>query len=371
MHVKTKGPNPLLPNNLTNMFMMDKEWSEANNAAKVQDFKNKEENFAVRNANGTGPVRARLARAGREDRDEAQRRLLGQAATVPLEITEIIYTPIKADATRIAALLSGEVDFVQDVPVQDIERLKSTPNLARHDRAREPHHLPRHGRRLAGSEVRQRQGQEPVRGQAGAAGHEHGDQPRRHPARRDARPVGAGGRDRAAVRERLHQGTRQRPPTDVARAKALLAEAGYRHGFQVTLNCPNDRYVNDEGICQAVVGMMGQIGIKVNLVSQSKTLHFPLCRRTRRRRSSTCVGWGVPTFDSEYIFSFLYHTRDAKFGSWNALRYSNADLDRKIESLSSEIDAQKRNATIARDLEDRAGARRSTCRSTTRRSPTP
>jgi peptide/nickel transport system substrate-binding protein len=55
VHVKTKGPNPLLVNNLTNTFMMDKGWTEKNNAAKVQDFKNKEENFSVRNANGTGP----------------------------------------------------------------------------------------------------------------------------------------------------------------------------------------------------------------------------------------------------------------------------------------------------------------------------
>jgi peptide/nickel transport system substrate-binding protein len=93
--------------------------------------------------------------------------------------------------------------------------------------------------------------------------------------------------------------------------------------------------------------MLGQIGIKANLVSQSKTLHFPLIQKNPPETEFFLVGWGVPTFDSEYIFSFLHHTRDAKFGSWNALRYSNPDLDRKIEALSSETDTAKRNAAIA------------------------
>jgi peptide/nickel transport system substrate-binding protein len=137
------------------------------------------------------------------------------------------------------------------------------------------------------------------------------------------------------------------PTPDVNRAKAMLAEAGYPQGFQITLNCPNDRYINDEGICQAVVGMLGQIGIKTNLVSQSKTLHFPLVQKNPPETEFFLIGWGVPTFDSEYIFSFLYHMRDAKFGSWNALRLSDTELDKKIESLSSETDAAKRNGMIA------------------------
>jgi peptide/nickel transport system substrate-binding protein len=125
VHVKTKGPNPLLVNNLTNTFMMDKEWSEANNATKPQDFKNKEENFAVRNANGTGAFM--LVSREPDVRTVLKRNdnYWGKGSEVPLEISELIYTPIKSDATRVAALLSGEVDFVQDVPVQDIERLKA------------------------------------------------------------------------------------------------------------------------------------------------------------------------------------------------------------------------------------------------------
>ncbi len=101
----------------------------------------------------------------------------------------------------------------------------------------------------------------------------------------------------------------RRPATDVNAAKKLLADAGYPNGFSVTLHCPNDRYVNDEAICQAAVGMWGAIGVKVNLVSQSKSIHFTLIQKNPAETEFYMVGWGVPTYDSHYIFSFMYHTR--------------------------------------------------------------
>ena len=131
VHIKTKGPNPLLPDYLTNLYMMDKEWAEANNTITVQDYKAKKDNFAVRNANGTGRLHAGVARAGREDRAQAQRRLLGQGPSFRSASPSITYLTIKSDATRVAALLSGEVDFVQDVPVQDIDRLREERRASR------------------------------------------------------------------------------------------------------------------------------------------------------------------------------------------------------------------------------------------------
>ena len=207
VHIKTKGPNPILVENLTYLLIMDKEWSEANNAAKPQDFKNKEENFAVRNANGTGP----FALVSREpDVKTVFKRNDGYwgRGEVPLEITELVLNPIKADATRVAALLSGEVDFVQDVPVQDIERLKSSPNLS--VTTGPENRTIFFGMDVGAPQLKiiRRQGQEPVRRVAGAAGDEHGDQPRGDPARRHAHAVGAGRRDRAPLRQRLHQGAR-------------------------------------------------------------------------------------------------------------------------------------------------------------------
>jgi peptide/nickel transport system substrate-binding protein len=137
------------------------------------------------------------------------------------------------------------------------------------------------------------------------------------------------------------------PKVDTDKAKALLKDAGYPDGFSVTLHCPNDRYINDEGICQAATAMLAKVGVKVNLMAQPKGPHFTLIQKNPPETEFYLLGWGVPTYDSHYIFSFLYHTRSGKDGTWNATRYSNPGIDQKIQSLTSEVVAAKRNATIA------------------------
>jgi peptide/nickel transport system substrate-binding protein len=135
------------------------------------------------------------------------------------------------------------------------------------------------------------------------------------------------------------------PEGDMDAARALMEEAGYADGFSVQLDCPNDRYVNDEAICQAAVGMLGQIGIDVNLNAQSKSLHFPLIQN--EETDFYMLGWGVPTYDSEYVFNFLVHSKGDERGSWNPTGFSNAELDEKIVSLASETDLDARNQTIS------------------------
>jgi peptide/nickel transport system substrate-binding protein len=135
------------------------------------------------------------------------------------------------------------------------------------------------------------------------------------------------------------------PPRDLDKARALMANAGYPDGFSVTLHCPNDRYLNDEKICQALVGMLGQIGIRVALEARSKTLHFPEIQRDEV--DFYLLGWGVQTYDSENILTFLYRTKGDRHGGWNGTRYSNPEIDAKIEALSEEADLDKRNAMIA------------------------
>jgi len=125
---ETNGPNPIMPNNLTNMFIMDKEWAEANNAVKVQDYEGGEDTFAAKNANGTGAYKLVSREPDVKTVLAANENYWGKGE-FPLEVTEIIYTPIQNAATRVAALLSGEVDFIQDVPVQDIERVNTTDGL--------------------------------------------------------------------------------------------------------------------------------------------------------------------------------------------------------------------------------------------------
>jgi peptide/nickel transport system substrate-binding protein len=126
----------------------------------------------------------------------------------------------------------------------------------------------------------------------------------------------------------------------------LLRDAGYAQGFAVSLHCTNDRYVNDEGLCAAIAGMLGQLGIRISPVTQPASTHFTQVRRAEF--DFYLLGWGVTTFDSEYIFSLLYHTNMGDLGGWNGTKYSNAQVDEDIRSLRSEIDAIKRNGTIAR-----------------------
>ncbi|WP_236907105.1 ABC transporter substrate-binding protein, partial [Cronobacter sakazakii] len=119
------------------------------------------------------------------------------------------------------------------------------------------------------------------------------------------------------------------PKADAAKAKQLLAEAGYPNGFTITLNTPNDRYVNDEAIATAVAGFLGRIGIKTEVSARPIAMHS--VSLTKADSDFYLYGWGVPTYDSAYIFDFLVHTRgkDSR-GAQNATHYSNADVDAKI-----------------------------------------
>jgi peptide/nickel transport system substrate-binding protein len=347
VHIKTKGPNPLVPAYLITMYMMDKEWCEANSTVTVQDYKDKKDNFAVRNANGTGPY---VLVSREQDVKTVLRRndAYWGKAEYPVAVSEIVYLTIKADATRVAALISGDVDFVHDVPVQDIDRLEKAGNFR-------VNFGPENRTIFLGMDVAS---------PALATSNVKGKNPFADKRVRQAMNMTI---DRGAIKRVVMRGQSvpagiiappfvngytkeldQLPKVDLDKAKALLKDAGYAEGFQVTLHCPNDRYINDEGICQAVTGMLAKIGIKVNLVVQPKGPHFTLLQKTPPESDFYMLGWGVPTFDSHYVFAYLYHTRSGKDGGWNATRYSNPDIDKSIQGLTEEIDVVKRNAAIAK-----------------------
>ena len=340
----TDGPNPLLPANLTNLFMMDSGWAEANGVVAVQDINNGETNYAATNANGTGPYTL-------VSREPDVRTVLAAnpdywgVGEFPLEVTEIIYTPIQNAATRVAALLSGEVDFIQDVPVQDLGRVASTDGLV--VKTAPQNRVIFFGMNQGAADIE--------------ADNVDGANPLADGRVRQAMNLAI---NRDAIQQVVMRGQSApagmiAPPfvngwtaemdgstkTDVAAAKALMEEAGYGDGFSIRLDCPNDRYINDEAICQAAVGMFAQIGITVNLDAKPKAQHFPLI--TNGQTDFYMLGWGVPTYDSEYIFNFLVHTRSEDRGSWNGSGFSDADVDAKIVSLASETDLAVRNATIA------------------------
>ncbi|SDG59570.1 ABC transporter substrate-binding protein [Pelagibacterium luteolum] len=341
VEIQMAGPSPLYPNNVTNTFIMDRGWSEENDLIEVQDFAAGEENFAVRNTNGTGPYIL-------TERDPDVRSVLtvnedwwGEAP----QVTEIIYTPIADNATRIAALLSGEVDLVQDVPVQDIDRLAGTQGI----------------KVETGPENRTiyfgyAMDDEPL-----ISSNITDENPFANPLVREAMDLVV---DRDAIRQVVMRGQSiptcvNMPPfvdgwteelsacpaVDVERANELMAEAGYPDGFSVTLDTPNDRYVNDEAISQAVVGMLGQIGIDVTLASRPVAQHSPLI--LENQTDFYLLGWGVPTFDSAYIFNDLVHTKTDEYGTYNIGLYSNPEVDAMIEELGVMTDLEARAGVVA------------------------
>ncbi len=332
--LETNGANPLLANNLTNMFMMDKDWSEANDVLTPHDVAKGETNFATMNTNGTGAFVLVSRSVDEKTVLKANPNYWGKDI-YPNEVSEIIYTPIQSAATRVAALLSGQVDIIQDVPVQDLERVSATDGLKVATAAQ--NRVIFFGlNTLEGptSKLKVRQAMNiainreaiktvVMRGQSDPTG--------------VIMPPFVNG---------WTESLNKYPDYNLTLAKNLMAEAGYKDGFSITLNCPNDRYINDEAICQAAVGMMGQIGINVTLDAKPKAQHFPIAKGGEA--DFYMLGWGVPTFDSHYIFNYLVHTQTDKRGSWNPTGFSDSTVDGMIVSLESETNLDTRDGTIAK-----------------------
>ena len=343
VEIVTNGPNPILPSNLTNLFMMDKGWAEANNAVDVQDVEGGETTFAATNTNGTGAYKLVSREPDVKTVLTINDGYWGRNE-FPMDVTEIVYTPIQNAATRVAALLSGEVDFIQDVPVQDLNRVSNTDGLV--VKTAPQNRVIFFGMNMGAADLKNDnvEGKNPladVRVRRAMSMAINRDAIQQVVMRGQSQPAGMIAPPFVNGWDAAMDGSSK---TDVAAAKALMVEAGYGDGFAIQLDCPNDRYVNDEGICQAAVGMLAQIGITVNLDAKPKAQHFPLI--TNDQTDFYMLGWGVPTYDSEYIFNFLVHTRGSDRGSWNGTGFSNTDIDAKIVSLESETDLAARNATI-------------------------
>ncbi|MBY6163830.1 ABC transporter substrate-binding protein [Mameliella alba] len=341
--ITTKGPNPLLPAAMPNILMIDKDWAEANNAVRVQDVEGGEETFASQNVNGTGPYRLVSREADAKTVMTVFDGYWGKD-DFALGYSDIIYTPIQNPSTRMAALLSGEVDFIQDVPVQDLQRVEQDPDLKIMS-------SPQNRVIFFGLNT----------GDALVNATTDGANPMADVRVREAMNMAI---NREAIQKVVMRGQsipagvimppfvngwnealNSVPAHDIAAAKAKLAEAGWEDGFSVQLDCPNDRYINDEAICQAAVGMLAQIGVKVNLNAQPKAQHFPLVNGLAS--DFYMLGWGVPSYDSEYIFNFLYHSKEDLYGTWNGTRYSNPKLDEMTKAIAAEVDLDKRDAMIA------------------------
>jgi len=344
--VLTEGPAPALLGQLTEIRMMSKAWCTKHNVTRPQDYKNKEETFASRNANGTGPFILRTREADVKTVAVLNSNWWGKREG---NVTEIIYQPIKSDATRLAALISGEIDFVLDPPPQDVPRLKQDAKI----------------KVLEGNENRTIfLGMDQFRDELQYSSVK-GKNPFKDAKVRKAVQLAI---DVQAIKSQVMRGLSV--PTgimfapqvdgypkdldipvkpDREAAKKLLAEAGYPQGFEITLDCPNNRYVADEKICVAVAGMLAQVNIKVRVNAMPRTTYFQKIQLLDT--SFYMLGWGVPTFDSQYALQSLMRTRIEKSadGDYNLGRYSNAKVDTAIDKLKIEIDPKKR-AELAREI---------------------
>jgi peptide/nickel transport system substrate-binding protein len=138
----------------------------------------------------------------------------------------------------------------------------------------------------------------------------------------------------------------QRLPLDPEGARRLLAEAGYPQGFEVGMNCPNDRYVNDEEICKAVAAMLARIGIKVSLTAETKGSYFP--KILSRNTSFYLLGWTPSSYDAHNALNALMASPNASGrGQYNLGSYANPRLDELTSAIASETDPARREATIA------------------------
>jgi peptide/nickel transport system substrate-binding protein len=343
--VVTKGPDPIVPDEITDWYIMSKAWSQKNHAEKMADPAKNEDNYAVRNANGTGPFMLK-------EREHEVKTVLVNNPTwwgkPEHNLTEVIFTRVANASTRVAALLSGELDMIYTVPVQDIERLKNTPGLKvlqtpelrtvylGFDQARDE---------LTQSSVK---GKNPfkdlrVRKAFYQAIDENAIATKvmRGLATPTALMIGPGVNG-------FDPSLNQRFPFDQAAAKKLLADAGYPEGFEVAMDCPNDRYVNDEEICQAVAAMLSRVGIKVSLLAQTKTKYFTKINYPNYDTPFYMLGWTPNTYDVHNMLVSLLHSRTGSGGAGfvNDGGYSNPKLDELIQKIQVETDKEKRAALV-------------------------
>ena len=350
VEIETATPFPILPDVITLVFMMSKKWCEENKAVTPVDRRKGIENTASFKANGTGPYRLK-------ERQPSSRTMLVRNGTywgkVEGNVTEVVFTPIANDATRVAALLSGEVDLMEPVPLQDIERLKATPNLAV----------------MQGPELRTIfLGMDQKRDEL-LFSSVKGKNPFKDKRVRQAFYQAI---DIDTIKSRVMRGAatpaalmigpgingfpadiNKRLPFDTEAAKKLMADAGYPSGFEVTMNCPNDRYVNDGQICQAVAANLSRINVKVNLQTETKVTYFP--KILRRDTSFYLLGWTAGTYDAHNPLTSLVATpNDKGQGQFNLGSYSNARVDELTAAIQSETDQSKRNAMIKEAYETHA-----------------
>jgi len=340
------GPVPILLRNIRDFRIMSKSWSEKNRSQNVQDYAKKEETYASRNVNGTGPY---IIKGWEPDKQIAMTQNKEWWGKLDGNVSDVVYTPIKSDATRVSALLSGDVDMVTDVPVQDVQRLRREPKLKILDGTEVRTifiAMDQYRDELVYSNVKGKNPFKDVRVRKALNTAVDREAIKRVVMRGLSIPAGI------LVAPGVHGHTKDIdtfPKADPAAAKKLLVEAGYPDGFEFTLDCPNNRYVNDEKICQALVGMWAKAGLRVKLNSMPFANFIP--KILNFDSSAYMLGWGVATYDALYTLQSLVRTKTGGAeGSFNLGRVSDPKLDNVIDAIKIATDPKARDALLREGL---------------------
>ena len=332
----TPGPNPILLEHVASINVMNRAWCERHRAAKPQNFAAKEDMITARQAMGTGPFMLRSREPDVKTVLVKNPNWWGQKeGRFEGNVDEVVYTPIGSDATRVAALVSGEVDLVNDPPPQDVPRLGATPGIkvlegTEHrvvflgmDQDRDE---------LLYSSVKGRNPLKDRRVRQALYQAIDIEAIRRTTMRGLAQPTGMVLPSPAQSTPELER----RLPFDRAAAKALLAEAGYAGGFEITLDCPNNRYVNDEKICQAIAAMWSQVGVNTRVNTMPRTTYFP--KLEKLDTSVYLLGWGGASTDAIFTLQPVMATWNGRGdGDYNYGRYSNPRLDALTAKVKREM----------------------------------
>jgi len=342
LHIKTGTPYPLLPNDLSTIAIQEKHAVEGKG---TEDFN--KGSAAI----GSGPYKFvewvpgnRLVLA----RNDSYWGPKPDWATVTMR-------PIPNNAARVAALLAGDVDFIENVPTADLAKLKSNPAMRvvetvsnrviylhmDSNRDQSPFVFDNDGKPLSQNPLKDRR----------------------------VRLAISKAINRQAIVERVMEGAaipagqllpdgffgvspNLKPMAyDPEGAKKLLADAGYANGFRLTLHSPNDRYVNDEKVAQAVAQMLSRIGIKTDVQAMPQAVYFT--RASKLEFSFMLLGWGADTGEpSSPLKSLLATNNPAKgMGTANRGRYSNPKLDALLEQALATVDDEKRAGLLAQATE--------------------
>lgn len=334
----TKDPYPLILNLATYIFPMDSVFYSGKDARgrDKSELVKHGASFASDNVSGTGPfiitereqgIRLTFRRFGKYwDRNS------------PGNVSEIVMTPIKEGPTRVAALLSGDVDFIAPVPPADLERLKARDEIAlitmrgsrvvtfQLNQDRVPQFRDKRVRQAIVHAINNEGiAAKIMRGFATPAG--------------QLSPPGYSGHDDDLA-----------PRHNLRHARSLMKEAGYEQGFSVTMLAPNNRYVNDYKIAEAAAAMLAKINIKVDLKTLPKAQFWP--QFDARAADIMMIGWYSDTEDSANFAEFLAMSPDKSsgYGQYNAGNYKNPTLDRLVLQSQSMTDKAAR-ATLLQQVE--------------------